>query len=115
MAIKARREKTRKLKDGISVRHAGVIIEHIDHKFDLLADQYLDIGQKLDSHSEKLDSHSEMIGSLTIDMQAVKVDVAIIKTDIEFIKGGLRKKVDTEEFGALERRVALLGKRAFHK
>ena len=32
----------------------------------------------------------------------------IIKADIEFLKGGLKKKVDYEEFAALERRLALV-------
>ena len=32
----------------------------------------------------------------------------IIKADVEFLKGGLKKKVDYEEFAALERRLALV-------
>jgi hypothetical protein len=42
----------------------------------------------------------------------MKVDIEVIKTDIEFIKHSLKRKVDIDEFAALERRVALLEKRA---
>ena len=56
-------------------------------------------------HTEMLESHTETIGS-------IKEDVEIMKSDIEFIKGGLKKKVDVDEFMALERRVALIEKRS---
>jgi hypothetical protein len=39
---------------------------------------------------------------------AMKVDIEIIKNDIEIIKNSLRKKVDFEEFEALEKRVRIL-------
>ena len=59
----------------------------------------------LDSHTETLDSHTEMIGKLMID-------TAIIKEDIEFLKGGMKRKVDYDEFLALERRTAILETKA---
>ena len=34
--------------------------------------------------------------------------IETIKSDIEFIKGGIKKKVDYEEFVVLERRLTLL-------
>jgi len=40
----------------------------------------------------------------------IKRDIEIMKQDIEFIKHGFKKKVDIEEFAALERRVAILEK-----
>ena len=39
---------------------------------------------------------------------SIKEDVEMMKVDIAFIKGGLKKKVDAEEFETLENRVALL-------
>ena len=42
-----------------------------------------------------------MIGSLAENLE-------IVKMDIEFIKSGLKKKVDYEEFEALEKRLILL-------
>lgn len=47
---------------------------------------------------------AEMVGKNT-------EDIDIMKTDLEFIKNGLKKKVDIDEFSALERRVAVLEKR----
>ena len=97
------------LKSGI--HHLGVIVEHIDDKVSLVAEQYGDIKKDindikntLNSHTETLNSHTEMIGRLNID-------VTIIKEDVEFIKSSLKKKIDIDEFSALERRVALLEKR----
>ena len=86
------------------IRHLGVIIERVDDKVGLVAEQYGDIKKILDVHTKKLDTHSEILGKLT-------VDVEIIKTDVEFIKHSLKRKVDIEEFAVLERRVALLEKR----
>lgn len=86
------------------MRHLGALMESMDGKISLVAEQHSSIVGKLDYHTEKLDTHTEMIGSL-------KIDVEIIKTDVEFIKGSLKKKIDVEEFSALERRVAVLEKR----
>ncbi|MBI3631402.1 MAG: hypothetical protein HY219_00865 [Candidatus Staskawiczbacteria bacterium] len=109
----------------------GVLIEHVDHNVQLVAEQYGDIkkdisginktldshteilgshteilkshSETLKSHTETLKSHTEMIGKLAVDM-------TIVKEDIAFIKGGLKKRVDIDEFMALERRVVLLEK-----
>ena len=59
----------------------------------------------LESHDKTLNSHTEMIGKLMTDM-------TIIKEDIEFLKGGMKRKVDYDEFLALERRTAVLETKA---
>lgn len=82
-------------------RRVGVLLEHLDGKLDTVIEQYGDIKSTLDAHTKTLASHTEMIGELA-------VDVNIIKEDVEFIKGSLKKKVDVDEFAALERRVAIL-------
>jgi archaellum component FlaC len=86
------------------IRHLGVIVEHTDDKVSLLAEQYGDIKKDIGGIKDTLNSHTEMIGRLNID-------VTIIKEDVEFIKSSLKKKIDIEEFAALERRVTLLEKR----
>ena len=113
-------------------RRIGVVLEHLDGKISLVAEQYGDIKDEIGGIKSEiggikseiggikseiggikseiggikktLDSHTEMIGNLA-------TDVAIIKEDVEFIKGSLKKKIDIEEFAALERRVALLERR----
>lgn len=85
------------------IRGLGVLIEHVDGKVGLVAEQYGDIKKTLDDHTKILNSHTEMIGY-------IKMDIEVIKSDITFIKGGLKRKVDAEEFLVLERRVALLEK-----
>lgn len=93
------------------IRHLGVLIERVDDNVKLVAEQYGNvkkdtnsIKKTLDSHTGMLDSHTEMIGK-------IMVNSAITKEDIEFIKNSLKKKIDIEEFAALERRVALLERR----
>ena len=107
------------------LRRLGVFIEHVDGNLGLLAEQYGDIKQDIGDIKKTLNSHTEMIGNLAVDMTIVKTDVTVLKTDmtavkkdmeimktdIEFIKIGLKKKVDIDEFAALERRVLLLEKR----
>lgn len=90
----------------------GALLEHVDEKVDLVIEQFGGINRKLDEHTrqferinETLNSHTEMLGSVMVDLE-------VVKTDIEFIKHSLKRKVDIDEFAALERRVALLEKRA---
>lgn len=86
------------------IRHLGVAIENVGHNVKLIAEQYGDIKKTLDDHTRVLSSHTEMIGKMMMDM-------GIMKEDVEFIKTSLKRKVDLDEFAALERRVALLEKR----
>ena len=86
------------------LRRLGVVMEHMDGKISLVAEQYGSINEKLDSHTEILKSHREMISQ-------IMEDIEVTKQDIQFIKAGFKRKVDTEEFETLERRVTLLEKR----
>lgn len=85
-----------KIPVGLS-RDVGIMIEHFDDKLDLVAEHISHIAKKVDRIEKVVDYHTEAI--------------EVIKTDIEFIKDGLKKKVDIDEFFALERRVALLESR----
>ena len=79
-------------------RYIGAVSEDFQGKVTVVAEQYGTI-------VKKLDSHTEMIGKLAVDME-------IVKTNVEFMKDSLKKKVDYDEFIALERRVhSLEGKR----
>jgi len=109
----------------------GVLIEHVDSSVGLIAEQQGDIKKDISGIKKTLNTHTEMIGELKVDLEIVKgdvkttkddleivkkdvkttkVDIEIIKTDIEFIKNSIKKKVDIDEFAALERRVLLLEK-----
>ena len=122
--MKKNKKQKNQLNDSQELRRLGVFIEHVDSNLGLIAEQHgeiktdiddikKDIGSiknTLNSHTNTLNSHTEMIGNLAVGMTIVKRDIEIMKTDIEFIKGGIKKKVDAEEFSMLERRVALLEK-----
>jgi len=86
------------------LRRLGTLIEHVDGNVGLIAEQQGDIKKDISSIKKTLNAHTEMIGKLMVDME-------IVKTDIEFIKHSFKKKVDIDEFAALERRVLLLEKR----
>lgn len=79
-------------KDQKETRHLfGIMKEDFDSQVRLIGEQYGAI--------------KEMMGALAEDMQ-------IVKSDIEFVKGSLHKKVDYDEFSALEKRVAMLEAKA---
>ncbi|MDI6602939.1 MAG: hypothetical protein QME57_02340 [Patescibacteria group bacterium] len=75
-------------------RYFDIVKEDFDSKVKLIAEQYDSIIEKLDIHEAKLVS--------------IEKNIEIMKVDISFIKNSLKKKVDIEEFEALERRVAIL-------
>ena len=102
MATKSGKKKSFNISQ--EIQRLGVLMEHIDGKVSLVAEQRGDIQKDIGGIKRTEETHTEMIGK-------VMVDIEIIKEDIEFIKGGLKRKIDTEEFTALERRVALLEKR----
>ena len=85
-------------------RRLGVMIEAVHDDVKLVAEQHGSIKKTLDEHTKILNVHTEMIGNLAVDTE-------IVKSDIEFIKQGFKKKVDIDEFAALERRVIALEKR----
>ena len=71
----------------------GALLEDFNSKFDLVAEQTSQIPEI----NNKVDNLIE--------------DAEIVKTDLEFIKTALKKKVDVDEFSALERRVVSLESR----
>lgn len=90
-------------------------MDDFNSKFDLVAEQTSqipDIKAKIDGLTEDMKTVKEDIVVIKEDMNAMKEDTVIMKTDLEFIKNALKKKVDMDEFSALERRVIALESRA---
>jgi len=71
----------------------GALLEDFNSKFDLVAEQ-----------TAQIPEIKNKVSNLVEDME-------IVKNDLEFIKGALKKKVDVDEFSALERRVVSLESR----
>ncbi|MEK7581892.1 MAG: hypothetical protein AAB488_00995 [Patescibacteria group bacterium] len=82
-------------------RYLGAMHEDYSSKLDVVIEHFGGINEKLDSHTRILDSYTEMIGKTAENIE-------IIKNNIEFLKGGIKKKVDYDEFQALEKRMSLL-------
>lgn len=95
-----------KIDVGQELRNLGALIEDNNHKLGGVAEQYTGLQKDVSGIKKTLESHTEMIGKLTENVETVKGDIEIIKDDIEIIKGGLRKKVDYDEFVTLEKRVS---------
>lgn len=113
--MKKAKKKSPKTDASKEIRHLGVMIESVGDDVKLVAEQYGDLSNNVRSIRKTVESHTEMIGNLTVGLEVVKEDVSILKKDmaitkedIEFIKNHLKKKVDVDEFAALERRVAVL-------
>jgi len=90
-----------------SKRYLGALSEDFHSRVDAIAEQYGDIKKTLDMHTEILDRHTEILKEHTGVIGSIKVDLGVVKEDVKFIKNSLDKKVDVEEFSALERKVAL--------
>ena len=125
-----------KIDVGQELRNLGALLENNNHRIEAIGEQYLGINKKLDSHTEMIEelssdmkivkatlvshtetlkshtetlkSHTEMIGQNAEAISKVAIDVDIIKTNVEFVKEGMKKKVDYDEFLALERRMSVL-------
>ena len=69
------------------------LLEDFNSKFELVAEQ-----------TAQIPEISNKLNNLVEDME-------IVKTDLEFIKGSLKRKIDVDEFAALERRVLSLESR----
>lgn len=102
---KKQTKKSKKTDVGFELHRLGVFVEQSNDRWDLVAEQYGGIKKDIGEIRHTLNSHTGMIGKLAIDL-------AIVKEDVEFIKSGLKKKVDYDEFVALQRRVLLLEKKA---
>ncbi|PIR42110.1 MAG: hypothetical protein COV30_00205 [Candidatus Yanofskybacteria bacterium CG10_big_fil_rev_8_21_14_0_10_37_15] len=76
-----------------NVIEIGTLLEDFNSKFDLVAEQ-----------TAQIPDINNKVNNLLEDMEIVKID-------LEFIKGALKKKVDVDEFSALERRVVSLESR----
>ncbi|OGZ07383.1 MAG: hypothetical protein A3C93_03015 [Candidatus Lloydbacteria bacterium RIFCSPHIGHO2_02_FULL_54_17] len=81
-------------------RYLGSLAEHFDHRFDAVIEQFSGINRKLDAQRE-------VVGEL-------KEDSDISKVNMEIVKSGLAKKVDYQEFLALEKRVRLVETKLRH-
>ncbi len=74
--------------------HLDIMVEDFTSQIKLLAESVSGI-------QEQLIALREMVAKNTEDIEIMKIDIA-------FIKNGMKKKVDVEEFEALETRVAIL-------
>lgn len=75
-------------------RHMSALSEDFQSRVAVIGEQYTGI-------QKTLGSNTEMIARLA-------EDVEIIKSNVEFLKGGMKKKVDYDEFISLERRLSLV-------
>ncbi len=75
-------------------RHMSALSEDFQGKVKFVAEQFIDL-------HKKIDTNTEMVGEVAQNLE-------IVKSNVEFIKDSLKKKVDYDEFIALERRVHTL-------
>ena len=92
-----------KIPSGLS-NEVGAMIEHFDSRLGFVAEQ---TGQIMKDVSILKDD----VTTLKDDTTTLKDDMQTVKNDLEIIKYSLKKKVDLDDFHALERRVALLENR----
>lgn len=104
-----------------SSTEVGTLIEDFTSQVKLVAEQTAEIpkiNKKVDLIQEDLevmktdlDVMKADMNVMREDMNVTKEDIGTMKVDINVMKNLLKKKVDVEEFAALEHRVALLESR----
>lgn len=96
-------------------RYLGAVEEFNADRFKAIQEFFPPVIKKLDAHTgqieeinQKLDAHTEMIGNLAERMGNFELRMSAVQEDITIIKGGLKRKVDYDEFETLSRRVLVL-------
>ena len=81
----------------------GVTLEHMDKKWDLIAEQYYGIAQRLKDLEERMERHSTLFAEVKIELRFIKQDIAALAP---------QAKSDNEQkiFSDLEKRIAALEK-----
>lgn len=88
--------------------YTGLLAEHFEDQVKVIAEDVVSVKQKLDKTADKLDKVADRLDFVAELVAKNTEDIEIIKTDVEFIKHSLKRKVDIEEFAALEKRVLIL-------
>lgn len=95
--------------------YLGVLGEDFQDKIKVIAEQYFDIKETLDSHTktlnshtEILDSHTRMLSSHTEILNSHTEMIGQLMTDVSEIKNDLKQKVSYIDFAKLEKRVVRL-------
>ena len=78
-------------------KYLGVVAEDFSSKLKIIAESVSGV-------QKQLVALRDMVAKNTEDIETIKLDIGLIKYDI-------RKKVDVEEFAALEKRVVSLERR----
>ena len=75
----------------------GAVLDYFEDQVKILAEHILSTNKKL--------------GTIENAVEVIKENMEIMKMDMEFIKYGFKKKVDIDEFAALEKRVSTIENR----
>jgi chromosome segregation ATPase len=89
-------------------RYLGIVAEDFKSQVKTVAEGVEILSDKIDRVETRLDGVETRLDGVETRLDGVETNTEIIKTDIEFIKNNLKKKVDLEEFEALEKRVSFL-------
>ena len=80
-------------------RHFDVVAEDLKSEIQTVAEQVVQNSENITIVKEKLEQHSQKF-------ERIEAVLGTVKIDLEFIKHELRRKVDYDEFAALEKRVS---------
>lgn len=106
----------------------GVVLEYFGDQIKVMSEHVLNIDKKTDrieKKTNKIDEIEEAVETIKTSMAAMKTDMKLtkedietikadlkaMKTDTELIKYGFKRKIDIDEFAALEKRVSTLENR----
>lgn len=88
-------------------RYLGVVAEDFKSQVQLVAELISGI-------ERRLTAIEEMVAKNTEDIEIIKIKLMVIENDIAAIKQSAKRKVDVDDFEALEKRVVFLEKKLNH-
>jgi hypothetical protein len=86
-------------------RYPGSLSEEFQGRVSAIGEQFAGLNQKIDRHHEE---NTVKFAQIYKQLHSSALTIQVIQEDLAIIKGGLKKKVDYDEFQLLAHRVAAL-------
>ncbi|NTV41125.1 MAG: hypothetical protein HGA61_02525 [Candidatus Moranbacteria bacterium] len=100
------KNQTKKTENKIyTTSEVGVILERVEDTVKILAESHVSLAKKQDEMQETLVNMDNRLGRVEIRLDSVETKIDRLQDDMVEVKFELKKKVSTDDFEKLEKRV----------
>jgi hypothetical protein len=108
------KNQTKKTENKIyTTSEVGVILERVEDTVKILAESHMGLAKKQDEMQETLVNMDNRLGRVEIRLNSVETKIDRLQDDMVEVKFELKKKVSTDDFEKLEKRVVKLEKLSY--